>query len=190
MSGSPETSIDKRNTRASARIIEPAVGEVYLAHWAAGKFYAALILSTGSLECAGIPGTLKDTGLLKEARKGARITIPSCYSYDPRTLHIAGWKRGYETGGIFAAKRKYPVIYFDGDPFPKGATVGWVRVKDLKEFNPKAVDIPYHNTVINFLETRQRPTGIAPTLFMDTNQYEGKSAANHLRGVFLLNLTF
>ena len=83
-------------------IIDPVAGELYLAYWMKDKKnYAVMVLPWGSLEPAGMSGTLAETGLLNRA--------PKCYIVDPNTHQIQGW-----APGIDATKREFPVLYFDG----------------------------------------------------------------------------
>ncbi|KAK3933984.1 hypothetical protein QBC46DRAFT_274718, partial [Diplogelasinospora grovesii] len=83
-----------------------APGELYLCYWAREKrHYAILTLPWGDLSCAGMQGTLSDTGLLAKA--------PKCYSLNGKPLQITGWAEGYEDDGPLVSERVYAVMYFD-----------------------------------------------------------------------------
>jgi hypothetical protein len=110
-----------RNSRSSTQfrgITNPEAGELYLAYWKKDKKnYAVMILPWGSLERAGMNGSLSSTGLLQKA--------PACYIVDPITQQISGWNPE-----VPETKREFPVLYFDGR-----MSVGWVRAKDLSPFD-------------------------------------------------------
>ncbi|KAK5662304.1 hypothetical protein OQA88_8210 [Cercophora sp. LCS_1] len=109
--------------RSSAGITDPVAGELYLVFWPKDKQqYPAILLPWGDLKCAGLLGNLAETGLVRSA--------PKCYVVDPVHQKIQGWASGYEDGGPLVAKREFPCYYFDGD-----RSVGWVRAKDLSNFD-------------------------------------------------------
>jgi hypothetical protein len=93
-----------RNSRAThfRGITKPEAGELYLAYWKKDKKnYAVMILPWGSLERAGMNGSLSSTGLLQKA--------PTCYIVDPITQQISGWNPE-----VPDTRREFPVLYFDG----------------------------------------------------------------------------
>ncbi|KAK3375857.1 hypothetical protein B0T24DRAFT_676760 [Lasiosphaeria ovina] len=120
-------------------IKNPTPGELYLGYWTKEKKnYAVLLLPRGDLKCAGMHGTLSDTGLL--------IKAPKCYVIDRMSMQIKGWAPGYEDGGPLEMKRDFPVMYFDGR-----RSVGWLRAKDLSPFNfqnPCWKDIPFFREAV------------------------------------------
>ncbi|KAK0709287.1 hypothetical protein B0T26DRAFT_400711 [Lasiosphaeria miniovina] len=120
-------------------INNPTPGELYLGYWTKEKKnYAVLLLPRGDLKCAGMHGTLSDTGLL--------IKAPKCYVIDRISMQIKGWAPGYEDGGPLEMKRDFPVMYFDGR-----RSVGWLRAKDLSPFNfqnPCWKDIPFFREAV------------------------------------------
>ena len=93
-----------RNSRATQfrGITNAEPGELYLAYWKKDKkYYAVMVLPWGSLEKAGMGGSLSTTGLLQKA--------PACYIVDTLTQQIAGWNTE-----VPETKREFPVLYFDG----------------------------------------------------------------------------
>jgi hypothetical protein len=104
VSESPLAPLLPRNSRGATfrGITNPEAGELYLAYWKKDKKnYIVMILPWGSLECAGMHGSLSTTGLLQRA--------PTCYRVDIITGQIAGWNPEVEE-----TRREFPVLYFDG----------------------------------------------------------------------------
>lgn len=145
-------SVDGRQQHQDAGgIVETISGQVYLGFWEMSKEWSAvLLLPTANLEDVGVPGTIEDLGLAD--------IVPSCYDYNQHTKKF-GWRDGYEDGGRLASQREFPVMYFDGLPFPAKSAVGWVAAKNLRAFNPDDPSsslIPNLRLVRKFLSERQR----------------------------------
>jgi hypothetical protein len=132
-------------------IVEPIRGQVYLGFWEMSKQWSAvLLLPTANLDHVGVPGTIEDLGLAK--------MVPSCYSYSQRTKKFS-WRADYEVGGRLASQREFPVMYFDGLPFPAKSTVGWVAAKNLRAFDPydpSSSLIPNIRAVRKFITEREK----------------------------------
>ena len=83
-------------------------------------------MPTHNLEDVGVPETMQTLGLTKN--------VPECYAYDSQTQTFS-WEKQYEDGGELESERSYPVMYFDGTEFPERASVSWVKVHDLREYD-------------------------------------------------------
>ncbi|KAH7303770.1 hypothetical protein B0I35DRAFT_342182, partial [Stachybotrys elegans] len=131
-------------------IVDPIPGRVYLGFWHKSKeWLAVLLLPTTNLPDIGVPGTLEQLGLYDN--------IPVCYSRSTRTKDLE-FKKDYKIGGALASQRQFPVMYFDGLPFPAKSAVGWVAATDLQEFDadqPSSL-IPNLKQVRAFLKQRQQ----------------------------------
>ncbi|KAJ3550307.1 hypothetical protein NM208_g30 [Fusarium decemcellulare] len=113
----------------SDAILNPAPGWIYLAYWETVRaWYPALILpqSHDDFDDIGVPDTPEDLGLMER--------VPKCYIYDASTKGLK-WKAGYEDGGPLVAKRKFPVLFFNGGKFPDRNTAAWVSARNLQAFN-------------------------------------------------------
>jgi len=103
-------------------ITDAKAGKLYLGYWRTDKkYYPVMILPWGNLSSAGMNGSLSETGLFDGV-------VPKCYRFDPITKQIAGWNPE-----VHEYKREFPGLYFDGALGDR--TVGWVRAKDLAEFD-------------------------------------------------------
>ncbi|RYP83994.1 hypothetical protein DL769_001250 [Monosporascus sp. CRB-8-3] len=156
--------VNQREHESSDCIIDPTVGNVYRAYWKPSEtWYAAVVLPAGDFDSVEMLGSITDTGLLKY--------IPVCYYFDKQTRQITGWQKGYETSGSHAAKRKFPVMYFDdsltiplsGDfRIPQRDLFDWVPAKYLKLFDfkdPESSLIPGYKSACDFrarMEARRK----------------------------------
>ncbi|RYP20318.1 hypothetical protein DL765_002881 [Monosporascus sp. GIB2] len=119
-------------------IFYPTDSELYLAYWPEHDTkYPVMLLPWDDLRRAGLPGTLRDTGLLDR--------LPKCYKFDS-THGITGWAEGYEDGGRLVTKREFPVAYFD-----KPKSVGWFPAEDLSLFD---FEDSKHKSIPNYHEAR------------------------------------
>lgn len=112
----------------------PIPGEIYLAYWGgSGEIVGIIVLpidcfSNRSFTDIGLHGSLaSDTPLLTD--------VPACYRTCPNTGNIIGWEDGYEDGAERVGERVYPVMYFDGVESLRKASVAWMPVKDIREYN-------------------------------------------------------
>ncbi|RYO74332.1 hypothetical protein DL764_010857 [Monosporascus ibericus] len=171
----PSATVSQRQHTSSDSIIDPTVGNVYRAYWKPSEtWYAAVVLPTGDFDSIGMLGSLTDTGLLKY--------IPVCYCFDKSTRKITGWQKGYETGGLHATKRKFPVMYFDdtltiplrGDfKFPQRDLFDWVPAKFLRSFDfndPESSLIPGYKSACDFrarMEARKEQQAQLGSMLID-----------------------
>lgn len=135
----------------SAGIISPTPGEIYLGFWSKSKEWlpVLLLLTNGSNIDIGVSSTIEELGLMNN--------IPSCYVYDKRTRKLL-WGKDYEDGNSMVSKREFPVMYFDGLPFPERSTVGWVAATNLQVFDHDKASSLISNIkqVREFLRKRQK----------------------------------
>jgi hypothetical protein len=128
-----------RGANHCSGITHPTVGTVYRAWYAVARaFYAVVLLPTGDFATAGISGSIKDTGLVKHPNR------PACYLFNLITNTFSGWSDGYQDGGPFVSRRRFPVMYLldsldvpiEGEfPIPKGDLFDFVRATDLSPFS-------------------------------------------------------
>lgn len=98
------------------------------------KWYMLIVLPIrpdGNLREVGLREKLQETDLMGN--------IPKCYRVDRVSLQIKGWQPAYEDRGPKAAKREYPVMFFDG--YTKHS-VGWLGAHKLR---PVDLDNPSDN---------------------------------------------
>ncbi|KAK3687453.1 hypothetical protein B0T22DRAFT_457242 [Podospora appendiculata] len=103
-----EANANDHNSRATGKspvgMDEPVVGSFYRFLYDR-RWYASLVLPTGSLEPVGMAGSLAEID----------DRPPPCYEYDKENKKIVGWAKGFEDNGTNRAKRKYPVMTFRKD---------------------------------------------------------------------------
>jgi hypothetical protein len=114
---SPAAHLKTQKRKPFDGITDPVVGGLYLGFWRSRSakyqtgWYPVVVLPTGDFEPVGMRGKIADTDLVKH--------IPVCYKSEKKS--ILGWAGGYEDGGPFITKRKFPVMWFeDGQVFPPG----------------------------------------------------------------------
>ncbi|KAF4978539.1 hypothetical protein FDECE_18198 [Fusarium decemcellulare] len=140
---------DHRGQRETSQVIDPEHGQIYRVYWKSSKqWLAALLLPMHNLQDVGIPNSIEGLGLLED--------LPKCYAYDPRRKNFS-WEEGYEDDGPRVSMRKFPVMFFDGSPFPSKSTVAWVSAGDLEIYDASAQSLTEHNQqVLEYLEARER----------------------------------
>ncbi|KAF4469367.1 hypothetical protein FALBO_3734 [Fusarium albosuccineum] len=140
---------DHRGQREASQVIDPEHGQIYRVYWKSSKqWLAALLLPMHNLQDVGIPNSIEGLGLLED--------LPKCYAYDPRRKNFS-WEEGYEDDGPRVLMRKFPVMFFDGSPFPSKSTVAWVSAGDLEIYDASAQSLTEHNQqVLEYLEARER----------------------------------
>ncbi|KAL2672435.1 hypothetical protein Neosp_013145 [[Neocosmospora] mangrovei] len=142
----PKTSSSTRR-RSFMVITDPTPGEVYQVYWRMlKKWTAAIVLPLENLERFGIEDSIESLGLLK--------SLSSCYTYDALTKTFK-WSKGYEAGGKNVSKREFPVMFFNGSPFPDGSEVAWVPAKDLNPPEIWSLEPHIQRQVLDFLATRE-----------------------------------
>ncbi|WAO96055.1 Hypothetical protein NCS54_01371600 [Fusarium falciforme] len=132
--------------------VDPEYGQVYRVYWNLSKqWLAALLLPMQNLHDVGIPYSIEGLGLLED--------LPQCYAYDCQSKTFS-WKEGYEDNGPRVSMRKFPVMFFDGSPFPSKSSVAWVSASDLQIYDPSAKNLIEHSQqVLNYLEARESAGG-------------------------------
>lgn len=153
-----ETSSTAGARRTTARkqafegVADPVGGEVYLGVWGRQGWYAVVLLPRGPdfgdprFSSTGIPGTLRNTRLLKK--------VPPCYKYTPGNSKLSGWAKGYEDGGPLVTERRFPVIFFDAEEFPGRCSTGWIRAKNLRPYS--RAEVPYLHVVDRYVSARNK----------------------------------
>ncbi|KAJ3459355.1 hypothetical protein MRS44_015428 [Fusarium solani] len=141
-----ETSSSTRR-RSFMVITDPTPGEVYQVYWRMlKKWTAAIVLPLENLERFGVEDSIESLGLLK--------SLPSCYTYDSLAKTFR-WSKAYETDGKYISKREFPVMFFNGAPFPDMSEVAWVPAKDLKPPEICALEPAVQRQVLDFLAARE-----------------------------------
>ncbi|KAH7150434.1 hypothetical protein B0J13DRAFT_550157 [Dactylonectria estremocensis] len=152
----PETiGVQTRQSRARVNqedaeaIIEPTPGNLYFAFRQKSKEWsAALLLPKTDLEDFGIPSTLEQLGLMED--------IPACYTYNKDTDTFR-WRKGYREGQPMVKERQFPVMFFDGLPFPAKSEVAWITSKDMRPLDITITHsslIPHHQSVFKYIKER------------------------------------
>lgn len=117
----------RQNASDSDAVVDPIPGQIYLGFWEKSKDWSPVfLLPTAKLADVGIPSSIEKLGLADN--------VPACYDYDRRSKAFT-WRRGYEDGGRLVSQREFPVMYFDGLPFPDRSAVGWVAAASLRAFD-------------------------------------------------------
>ncbi|KAH7134275.1 hypothetical protein EDB81DRAFT_803546 [Dactylonectria macrodidyma] len=156
ISSTPEAvGVQTRQSRARVNqedaeaIIDPTPGSLYFAFRQKSKEWsAALLLPKSNLEDFGIPSTLEQLGLMEN--------IPACYVYNKDTYTFR-WRKGYREGQPMAQQRQFPVMFFDGLPFPAKSEVAWMTAKDMRPLDitvTHASLIPHHQSVFKYMKER------------------------------------
>ncbi|KAM0554144.1 hypothetical protein ACHAPJ_006943 [Fusarium lateritium] len=124
-------------------------GQIYRVYWKLSKqWLAALLLPMHDLQDVGVLESIESLGLLKD--------LPQCYAYDHRSK-VFSWKDGYEDNGPRVSARKFPVMFFDGSPFPSKSSVAWVSADNLEIYDASAQGLIEHSQqVLQYLESRQK----------------------------------
>ncbi|KAI8650559.1 hypothetical protein NCS57_01390000 [Fusarium keratoplasticum] len=142
----PQTSSSARR-RSIMAITDPTAGEVYQVYWRMlKKWTAAIVLPLENLERFGVKDSIESLGLLK--------SLPSCYTYDSLAKTFQ-WSEGYEAGGKYISKREFPVMFFNGAPFPNMSEVAWVPAKDLNPPEICALEPVVQRQVLDFLAAKE-----------------------------------
>ncbi|KAF4467099.1 hypothetical protein FALBO_6035 [Fusarium albosuccineum] len=131
----------------SDAVTNPAPGEVYLVYWRRSKqWLAGLLLPLKDLSKVGVSNSIENLGLLSD--------LPECYAYDSSSKTFL-WRVGYEDDGPKVAMREFPVMFFDGLPFPDESTVAWVPAEDIQIYDSSAMDlIAHHQQVQDYFDSR------------------------------------
>ncbi|KAJ3542217.1 hypothetical protein NM208_g4213 [Fusarium decemcellulare] len=140
-----QNSSSRSLTLKAATYLKP--GQIYCVYDKdSNKWVAALLLPMKNLHDIGVPSSIKNLGLLR--------SLPLCYLYDSQSETFL-WNEGYEDEGPRVTGRQYPVMFFDGSPFPEKAPAGWAHAEDLKIYNASSWGLTEHRQqVLDFLEVR------------------------------------
>jgi len=124
-------------------VLKPIPGKVYATYWEKTKsFLAVIALPMGNFSSIGFEGSIDSCGL----------TENPCYTKNRKGEYILA--RGYRDGEELEKERIFPILYFDGNPFPHQSAIGWCAGKDLREFKDEHQLVPYMKTVRQYLQSR------------------------------------
>lgn len=124
-------------------VVKPIPGKVYATYWEKTKsFLAVIALPMGNFSSIGFEGSIDSCGL----------TENPCYAKNRKGEYVLA--RGYRDGEELEKERIFPILYFDGNPFPHQSAIGWCASKDLREFKDEHQLVPYMKTVRQYLQSR------------------------------------
>jgi hypothetical protein len=104
-------------------------------------------------EWTAIGASLESLGLLLPD------SIPICYDYDAQGKTLS-WKQGYGDDGAGISTRQFPIMYFDGLPFPEKSAVGWVPATNLQVYDDLARNlVQYDQQVQEFIKSQRSQSG-------------------------------
>ncbi|KAF5231056.1 hypothetical protein FAUST_9497 [Fusarium austroamericanum] len=133
-------------------VTDPKPGRIYRVYWKSSKqWLAALLLPMQNLQDIGIPDSIEGLGLLED--------LPRCYVYDHESKPVS-WDDEYVDDGPLVSTREFPVMFFDGSPFPSKSSVAWVSAGNLEIYDASAQNLIEHNQqVLEYLEARKTAEG-------------------------------
>lgn len=140
-----------RINRNRAPVITP--GEVYKGY-CGSSWRLVVALPIGSLEQVGLGGSLEDTGLLD--------VLPEGVTFDHMTGEFSRASSSAEDERV----RLYPIMHFNGDPFPEGSDVNVLEIEDLELFDRNASEVTqdfYLSTALQYIEHREMRKGATPS---------------------------
>ncbi|KAH7184859.1 uncharacterized protein B0J16DRAFT_122997 [Fusarium flagelliforme] len=124
-------------------VLKPIPGKVYATYWEKIKsFLAVIALPMGDFSSIGFEGSIDSCDL----------TENPCYTKNRKGEYTLA--RGYRDGEELEKERIFPILYFDGNPFPHHSAIGWCAGKDLREFKDEHQLVPYMKTVRQYLQSR------------------------------------
>ncbi|KAH6993088.1 hypothetical protein EDB82DRAFT_474871 [Fusarium venenatum] len=129
-------------------ILHPKPGNIYTTYWKKTKeWLAVVLLPMGDFSTVGIPGSIVSCDLIE--------TLPSCYNKTPKRGKYV-WAKGYRNREAHEKERMFPVMFFDGRPFPGKSAIMWIEARELRDFDPKQKHklIPHLKTVRGYLKSR------------------------------------
>ncbi|SPO03684.1 uncharacterized protein DNG_06367 [Cephalotrichum gorgonifer] len=157
------TAASRRKGRRSSQpqrgfkgVTDAVPGKAYFGQRPDGTWCGLIALPRGEVfgdptfEEIGFPSALADTQVLR--------TVPGCYRYSRFQRRYLGWDEGFEDGGASVTRREFPVILFDGRPFPSQSQVAWVSAQDLRPYDltdPSAVGVPNLHSFGKLLKERR-----------------------------------
>jgi hypothetical protein len=130
-------------------ILNPKPGNIYTTYWKKTKeWLAVVLLPMGDFSTVGIPGSIVSCDLIE--------TLPPCYNKIPKRGKYV-WAKGYRNREAHEKERMFPVMFFDGRPFPGKSAIMWIEARELRDFDPKQKHrlIPYLKTVRGYLQSRE-----------------------------------
>ncbi|KAI8711394.1 hypothetical protein NCS52_01402600 [Fusarium sp. LHS14.1] len=135
----------KSYSELKTEVLDPQPGDIFACWQKPRGFYPVMIVPWDRFERFEFVHTLQHTGLDEE--------IPGCYAQAQKTdTRPRPWAEGYENHGLRAHKRMYPVLFFDTVNFPRGCSVGWVPLRDLKMFDQNCPHTLHKELVKDYLE--------------------------------------
>ncbi|XEV02978.1 hypothetical protein FSHL1_008265 [Fusarium sambucinum] len=129
-------------------ILNPKPGNIYTTYWRKTKeWLAVVVLPMGDFSTVGIPGSIVSCDLIE--------TLPSCYDKTPKRGKYV-WAKGYRNREAHEKERMFPVMFFDGRPFPGKSAIMWIEARELCDFDPKQKHrlIPQLKIVRAYLKSR------------------------------------
>jgi hypothetical protein len=120
------------------------VGQVYQG-WHVHAWRPVLALPVGSLKEVGLTGSLEDTGIMRD--------LPQWAKFDPMQNSFYKADSGVQL---------FPVMHFDGKPFPVDSTVSLLEIENLQPFDRHASDLNrdlFAQEALKYLEGRDLRSG-------------------------------
>ncbi|GKU09049.1 unnamed protein product, partial [Fusarium langsethiae] len=82
-------------------------------------------------------------------------SLPPCYNKTPKKGRYV-WANGYRNREPHEKERMFPVMFFDGWPFPGKSAIMWIGARDLRPFDVKHQHrlVPHIKTIRGYLKSR------------------------------------
>ncbi|KAM0304881.1 hypothetical protein ACHAPM_002998 [Fusarium culmorum] len=129
-------------------IVDPKPGNVYATYWKKTKeWLAVVLLPMGDFSTVGIPGSIVSCDLVD--------SLPSCYRKTSKKGPYV-WAKGYRNGEEHEKERMFPVMFFDGRPFPAKSAIMWIEARELRAFDLKREPklVPHAKAIRGYLKSR------------------------------------
>ncbi|PCD34290.1 hypothetical protein FGRA07_08608 [Fusarium graminearum] len=129
-------------------IVDPKPGNVYATYWKKTKeWLAVVLLPMGDFSTVGIPGSIVSCDLVD--------SLPPCYRKTSKKGPYV-WAKGYRNGEEHEKERMFPVMFFDGRPFPAKSAIMWIEARELRAFDLKREPklVPHTKAIRGYLKSR------------------------------------
>ncbi|EKJ77585.1 hypothetical protein FPSE_02083 [Fusarium pseudograminearum CS3096] len=129
-------------------IVDPKPGNVYATYWKKTKeWLAVVLLPMGDFSTVGIPGSIISCDLVD--------SLPPCYRKTSKKGPYV-WAKGYRNGEEHEKERMFPVMFFDGRPFPAKSAIMWIEARELRAFDLKREPklVPHTKAIRGYLKSR------------------------------------